>query len=321
MADAQAAARSHLKLVRSPPNDEQAADSMADRRAHPRLTVSELSWLNHARIKYGPDVSLIDLSAGGAQIETTSYALQPGSAVVIELAAGEKTWPVPARVLRCHIASITPHTTYRGGLAFKRPVDFQEIAGVVESTVDVNAMHEFARLNLVLKRVGESCGTGAAPLSATGTRALETAFAMIESARSRHSAAPFITEAGRLLRMLATSVENASDPAAMVPEIVSRLHQSVPSLMVRVVDASHASLISSDAVYFRVPSEGVETPDCLVVEFPSDCALEAWHLQLLEAGAQLIAVSKDLASSGEHSSLADSSSRTSATQPTMSIAR
>jgi hypothetical protein len=298
MVVAQAAAPSQLKLAHSSVQGERSVSSSAgaDRRAHRRLPVAELSRLNHARIKYGPDVSLIDLSAGGAQIETTSYALQPGSAVVIELAAGERTWPVPARVLRCQIASLAPHPIYRGGLVFKRPFDLQEIACVVEPTVEVNAVDEYTRLNLALNRVGELCGTGAAPLTATGKHALETTFAMIESARSRPSAAPFITEVGGLLRILTTSIENASDPAAMVPEIVGRLHQRVPSLLVQVVAASHAPLTRSEAVYFRVPTEGVETPDCLVIEFPDDCALEAWHLHLLEAGAQLIAASRDLAS-------------------------
>jgi Family of unknown function (DUF6982) len=294
-----AAARAQLKLVNSSADEQQAVSNRgAERRAHRRLTVSELSWLNHARIKYGPDVSLIDLSVGGAQIETTSYPPQPGSTVVIELAAGERTWPVPARVLRCHVASLAPHgAIYRGALAFKRPFDFEEIAGVVQHGLDVNPVPEYARLNVALKRIAES--TGAAALSATGVQALESTFTMIESGRNRESAAPFITEMGRLLRIMTTSLENAADPAAMVPEIISRLHRSVPSLTVRIVDASHASLIRNDAVYFRVPTEGIEVPDCLVVEFPRDCALEAWHLQLLEAGAQLLAVSKDLASSRE----------------------
>jgi hypothetical protein len=82
---------------------------------------------------------------------------------------------------------------------------------------------------------------------------------MIESGRSRESAAPFIDEMGRLLRVMTTSLENAADPAAMIPEIVTRLHRTVPSLMVRIVDASQAALIRNDAVYFRVPTEGIET--------------------------------------------------------------
>lgn len=299
MPSGQAAARSHLKLVRSEEEAEKLNKSAADRRAHPRLTVSELAWLNHARIKYGPDVSLIDLSVGGAQIETSSYQLQPGSTVVIELAAGDKTWPVPARVLRCHVASLAPHATYRGALAFKRPFDFQEIAASVDSFVDINPLHEYARLNLALKRVADAYGMGDTPLSATGTAALEAAMKMVESVRGRESAAPFVKEFGRLLRMLATSIENGADPAVVVPEIISRLHRSVPSLMVRLVDASHTTAIRTDAVFFRVPTDGAEVPDRLVIEFPSDCPLEAWHLQLLDAGAHLIAVTKDLAKSEE----------------------
>jgi hypothetical protein len=295
-------AHSHLKLARSATNDQPDAfnNSSADRRAHRRLTVSELSWLKHARIKYGPDISLIDLSAGGVQIETTSPVL-PANTVVIEFVAGEQTWPVPARVLRCHVRALTPHVTYRGGLMFKRPFDFQEVAQVVESGIDVNPIHEYARLNVALNRVTEMSSMGLTPLSATGTRALKAAFAMIEAARGRDAAAPFTKEMGRLLRVLATAVENPADAGSVVPEIISRLRRSVPSLMVRMVDAGHAPLICTDAVFFRVPTEGVETPARLVIEFPRDCPLEAWHLQLLEAAAHLITVTRDLTSSRDGS--------------------
>jgi len=166
--------------------------------------------------------------------------------------------------------------------------------------MEVNPVHEYARLKVALNRVGESCGS-AATLTATGRQAIETAFGMVESAKRRASTGPFINEMGRLLRLLTASVENAADPAALVPEIVTRLHRTVPSLMVRIVDAGHASQIRSEAVYFRVPGEGPAASDCLVIEFPGDCQLEAWHLQLLEAGAQLIGVSRNLASSREPS--------------------
>src|SRR4026208_1970746 len=103
MVNEPAAPRAQLKLVTSTPEEQQPVSNPgAERRAHRRFTVSQLSWLNHARIKYGPDESLTDWSVGGAQIETTSYPPQPGSTVVIELGTGERTWPVPARVLRCH---------------------------------------------------------------------------------------------------------------------------------------------------------------------------------------------------------------------------
>lgn len=40
-------------------------------RAHPRLRASELPGLKTIRIKYGQDVDVIDLSAGGVRFETT----------------------------------------------------------------------------------------------------------------------------------------------------------------------------------------------------------------------------------------------------------
>jgi len=290
-----------LSVVRTTPDQEGdvVRDPAADRRADRRLTVSELSWLNHARLKYGPDVSLIDLSGGGAQFETTSYPLQPASTVVIELAAGGQTWPLPARVLRCQITSLTPHPTYRGAVAFKRPFDLQEIAGVAEANIDVNPIHEYARLRLALKRLTEGNAAGMTPLSATGATALGAAFAMIESARGRESAAPFVNEIGRILRVLTASLDDATTARGVVPQIIKRLHRSVPSQIVRMVDAGHVPLIRNDAVTFRVPIEGVEEPERLVIEFPRDCALEMWHLQLLEAAAHLITVTRDVTSSRE----------------------
>ena len=290
-------AHAQLKLVSAANRErDQRPIHARDRRAHRRLTASQLSWLNHTRIKYGPDVSLIDLSAGGVQVETTSPLL-PASTVVVELATGNKTWPVPARVLRCHVNAIAPQITYRGGLAFKRPFDFKQIAAVAPTASDVNPVHEYARLNLALKRLTETSATVAPPLSATGKQALDTAFAMIESARSRAAAAPFNSEFGRLLRVLTTALENEGDAAAVVPEIMTRLHRSVPSLTVRLVDPGQTPLTSTDAVFFRVPTEGMDVPDRLVIEFPQDCPLEVWHLQLLEAAAHLITISKDVASS------------------------
>ena len=61
-----------------------------------------------ARLKYGPALSLLDLSTGGAQIETSSYRLQPGSTVVVEIAAGSDTFFVPSRVLRAHVSRVLP---------------------------------------------------------------------------------------------------------------------------------------------------------------------------------------------------------------------
>ena len=120
-----------------------------------RRTISELSWLNQVRLKYGPTVSLIDLSSGGAQIETTSYRLHPGGTVVVELAVGAETFRIPSLVLRAYVSGLLPHPTYRSRLSFKRPFDFPlfHVANAGTGDRELNLVHAHARLNVALRRL------------------------------------------------------------------------------------------------------------------------------------------------------------------------
>jgi len=102
------------------------APTMQNRRAHRRQVVAHLRWLDNVRVKYGPEVTLLDLSPGGAQVETAGYPLQPGSVIVLEIRAGGKLTSVPAQVVRCQLASLSPIPTYRGSVRFRRPFDFPE---------------------------------------------------------------------------------------------------------------------------------------------------------------------------------------------------
>ena len=89
------------------------ASSERDRRAFPRLTAREISWLSTVRLKYGPPVSLIDLSVRGALLET-DLQLRPGSESVLELIGDGKHAIVPFRVLRCQVADLADGLRYRG---------------------------------------------------------------------------------------------------------------------------------------------------------------------------------------------------------------
>src|SRR5215210_8870182 len=102
-------------------------EAAAGRRLHRRLTLADLAFVSKVRIKYGPAVKLIDLSTGGAQIETVNFRLQPGSTVVVEIASRDGELSVPAQVLRCQLASLLPEPVYRGSLIFKRPLDFKDL--------------------------------------------------------------------------------------------------------------------------------------------------------------------------------------------------
>src|SRR5947207_14116609 len=67
-----------------PASIDRAASRGSDRRVHARLTPVELQNPIAARLKYGDAVTLVDLSAGGALLETSMF-LRPDTDLVLEL--------------------------------------------------------------------------------------------------------------------------------------------------------------------------------------------------------------------------------------------
>ena len=94
--------------------------SSTDRRVHPRFSALALRGLHAARVKYGEDISVINLSAGGVWFETAAR-LTPDSTIVLEFLGPDGSALVPARVLRCQ-ALPASHGSARskGACAFKR---------------------------------------------------------------------------------------------------------------------------------------------------------------------------------------------------------
>lgn len=73
-----------------------------------------------ARVRPGLDVTLVDLSAGGALVETV-HRLLPGSAIELKLDSGEKRAAVRGRVLRCVVSRLCAEAVwYRGAIGFDR---------------------------------------------------------------------------------------------------------------------------------------------------------------------------------------------------------
>jgi hypothetical protein len=99
----------------------------SDRRAQVRLSAEDASWLHGARLKYGPEVRVIDVSSGGILVESEGAALTPQSNVVFELAGPTGTTLVPARVLRSQPSA---DGRYQTACAFKRPLSMDALAAV-----------------------------------------------------------------------------------------------------------------------------------------------------------------------------------------------
>jgi hypothetical protein len=93
--------------------------AFADRRAHARVRPLDLRRPLLARLKHGPLLTLVDVSAGGALIETPTR-LNPGARLVLEFLAPGAPRPVviTSCVTRSQVASLDGHLHYRGACAF-----------------------------------------------------------------------------------------------------------------------------------------------------------------------------------------------------------
>jgi hypothetical protein len=118
-----------------------------DRRAHERLEAHELDWLRSARLRFGPVLSLIDLSAGGAQFETTA-PLRPGSNAVLTITGRGVVETASFRVLRCEVSSLQQGLVYRGACVFDRMIQIPGTLsqGSVTLREDPASQDEVARL-------------------------------------------------------------------------------------------------------------------------------------------------------------------------------
>lgn len=95
----------------------------ADRRRTRRRTIEEHGIVS-ARVRPGRDVALIDVSAGGALIES-AHRLLPGTIIELRLAMGERCTSVRGCVLRCAVARLRPTSVwYRGAIGFDRDLSW-----------------------------------------------------------------------------------------------------------------------------------------------------------------------------------------------------
>jgi len=131
------------------------AQAIRERRAYLRLRDQELAWIRHARLSAGKGVSLVDLSAGGALLDSPS-PLRPDSLLTLEIVGRGLETSVQFRVLRCEVGAIGPAgATYRGACAFTRMI---ELPGVLLASAPDLIGKGFVGLDLALKQLVERAG-------------------------------------------------------------------------------------------------------------------------------------------------------------------
>jgi hypothetical protein len=97
-----------------------------ERRAWTRVSALGSSGMDRARLRPGRTAHIIDLSSGGALIET-DWRLLPGVRVELQVGEPAAIFRVCGRILRCHVTTLTrERVRYRGALAFEERVPFGE---------------------------------------------------------------------------------------------------------------------------------------------------------------------------------------------------
>ena len=299
----------HVKASESTPHESPrstaraASHGSADRRAHKRHRADEVAALDRVRLKFGPAVTLVDLSQGGAQIETANFRLQPGSAVVFEIAGGDIDLAVPSRVLRCQLARLLPEPVYRGALAFKALLDLKGLLPSPPLDVPPHAaldpVLEQARLQQIVRRVQLAGIDGRGTADAVRARlvdAIASALAVVESPAGRRVGPALGAELGTLFKGIGAAIEARQSPRLLMSATEQQLRRLVPARSIALTDAETlAWATTSEAIVLSMPQLTDEVPPGKVaVEFDEGFEPHELHFQLLKAGVPLMALVREL---------------------------
>lgn len=97
-----------------------------ERRRLARVPADSTSWRPLALLRPGQEVILIDLSAGGALLESHARML-PGARAELQL-FGARRSVLHGRIDRCHVSHLEP-LRYRGAIVFDEPHTIEVVPG------------------------------------------------------------------------------------------------------------------------------------------------------------------------------------------------
>jgi hypothetical protein len=257
-----------------------------ERRAHVRHPGADLSWLRASRLKHGPSVSLLDLSAGGALLETQA-ALRPGTTLSLELspADGQPTF-VTMRVLRSQVTSLRPDAlVYRGAGVFAHPLTLQALAPPPPIPASP-AFRPFVGLDSSLKLLVQRYRESRAPGSLQTTQVLQ----VLRTLRSRAEGLTDDPLAGALVDLfptIALALERRDDPVPVLAAIESRLRSAIPHAEISLTEvAAQPRGPEGAALVFR-PDHVTDLAFALNVRLEPGSALHPADHQLLNAAVHL----------------------------------
>lgn len=95
---------------------------MERRRAPRRVPLGE-EPISRVRLRTGREMTVVDVSNAGLLVEGSARLL-PGTYVEVHVITREGRLLVRSRIARCHVSALSADAvSYRGALAFDRPID------------------------------------------------------------------------------------------------------------------------------------------------------------------------------------------------------
>jgi hypothetical protein len=253
-----------------------------DRRAHVRLRPIQLDRPMLARLKPGPLLTLLDVSAGGALIQTPAR-LTPGAHLLLEFLgpATRRTTVMRSRVTRSHVAALEGCVRYRGACSFD---------GMLELTDFLPHAHHEAEHR-------QHATTNFEVRSAAGWRARPEPGGAptgdpLQAVRHLLANVPGLDALGmgRLLEDMQRLTEARASRGAMIASVEGWLRKQVPLLALRVNAQGDNGLRGGDVLSFKLPVSAADARPQVNVEFRPACGLDDSQVRLLEAGACVMSI-------------------------------
>lgn len=262
-----------------------------ERRTHRRHRAQELHWLRSARLGAGHSVSIVDLSAGGALVDSP-VPLRPDSILTLDIIGRGFDKSIPFRVLRCQIGALLPErTVYRGACEFTSLI---ELPVELSSRAKVLYPGAFVSLDVALKQLVERIGAprsepGNSTFGSLDVRAVREA---LKSLRDRAISAPLDPMAhplAALIGQIIPALEPYRGLPAVITELERQLRQTVPQVCLRLVTASDPAARGKKSILINVP--GARAESALVsIDLPRGLVLNDWQTRVLRVGSRLIAL-------------------------------
>ena len=261
----------------------EASRGRRERRAYQRLRDRELEWVRQARLSVGKGVSLVDLSAGGALLDSP-VPLRPSSLFTLQLAGGGIDTAVEFRVLRCQIGAIGPHgPTYRAACEFTRLIELPGMPSAGQELLP----GAFVGLDLALKQLVERAG----PAS---VHALD-AECVIQALRALHLRArkqpldPIGNPLADLLGQVVPALERETELPAILRRVEQQLRQTVPQASLRLVSPGDSTTGGVRSTLIKMP--GAPQSSALVsIDIPRGVVLNDWQSRVLRITSRVIAL-------------------------------